>query len=36
MVCKGIPKSAKTPEEILAYLGLSVDDIVKRATAMVK
>jgi transketolase len=36
MVCKGIPKSAKTPEEILAYLGLSVDDIVKRATAIVK
>ncbi len=36
IVCRRIPKSCKTPEQTLAFLGLSVDDIVRRATAMVK
>ncbi|MBN1492152.1 MAG: transketolase [Phycisphaerae bacterium] len=34
IVCKRIPKSAKTPEEMLTYLGLSVADIVKRVKAL--
>ena len=34
LVCRRIPKSAKTPEEMLAYLGLSVADIVSRAKAI--
>jgi hypothetical protein len=29
-----IPKSGRTPEEVLRYLGLSADDIVKAAVEM--
>lgn len=36
MTVRRIPKSAKSPEDILAYVGLSVDDIVTRAGLMVK
>jgi transketolase len=36
LVCKRIPKSAKTPEALLAYLGLSVEDIVERASEMAR
>ncbi len=36
VTCRRIPKSAKTPEETLAFLGLSTDHIVQRAMSMVK
>lgn len=36
MTCQRIPKSCKTPEETLAYLGLSVNDIVHKATTIVR
>jgi len=36
MTVRRIPKSAKSPEDILAYVGLGVDDIVARAGQMVK
>lgn len=36
IVCQGIPKSAKTPEEVLTYLHLSVEDIVARAKGLVR
>ena len=34
MTVRRVPKSAKTPEEILAYVGLGVDDIVRKASAL--
>jgi len=36
MTVRRIPKSAKSPEDILAYVGLGVGDIVAKAQAMVK
>jgi transketolase len=34
LLCRRIPKSAKTPDAMLAYLGLSVDDICTRAKTL--
>jgi transketolase len=36
MTCRRIPKSGNTPEDVLALVGLSTKDIVKRAKAMLK
>lgn len=36
MTVRRIPKSAKSPEDILAYVGLGVDDIVAKATSFIR
>jgi len=36
MTCPRIPKSGKTADDILAFLGLSATDVVKRAKSLVK
>jgi transketolase len=36
MTCRRIPKSGNTPEDVLALVGLTTKDIVKRAKAMLK
>lgn len=36
MVCRRIPRSARTADNELAYLGLSTDDICRRAAAFAK
>jgi transketolase len=36
MTCRKLPKSARTTDDIMAYVGLSVKDIVARASSMVK
>ncbi|MCZ6698803.1 MAG: transketolase, partial [Planctomycetota bacterium] len=35
MTCRRIPKSAKTPEAILSYMGLGPSDIADRAKQFV-
>jgi len=34
MTCKRIPKSGNTPEDVLAFVGLTVKDIAKRAKGL--
>jgi len=36
MFVKRIPKSGRTPEEVMAYCGLGVDDIVKQAMSLLQ
>lgn len=36
MFVKRIPKSGRTPEDLLAYCGLTADDIVKQAMSMLE
>lgn len=36
MTCRRIPKSARTTDQMMAYLGLSAADVVKRARAALK
>jgi hypothetical protein len=36
MYVRRIPKSARTPEVLMRYLGLTADDIAKTAAALVK
>ncbi len=35
MTCRRIPKSAKDPDQIMAYLGLSADDVAARVRGLV-
>ena len=36
LTCTRIPKSGRTPDEVLAYVGLSQDDIVRKARDLLK